>query len=341
MLPLLFASLSGIDPNDPNKTFATFRLIGTYITMVPVVDSSKSTADMTDDERLVCEETSRFEDFVLQFMDKVFTYIDSIAVVSVRLENNNPIETVKSRTEAMAENALMRVFRILLPQSSTPIFMGALSKLRAFIVANILETGVAGQLVGILCTIFSQVNSRETLKALVPFLAEKVLDAIGEGDDVLNAETLDTQLLYPLLLLNKLLFTQGDALLPYIDTLVKVLDRVLLLKSREGNIRACTMLGSIMQSLAKSSTINLDRDLDDPNYPYIRDWGKPGKIKATKVKLYTPGDEEIEALQKLFKRYFVPAVESIQNFIRTKNSYGLVFLSEKDVFHILKEKYIK
>ncbi|XP_008209740.1 proteasome activator complex subunit 4 [Nasonia vitripennis] len=319
VLSLLFTSLSGIDPNDANKCFITFRLIATYVTMIPLVDCSQSTAEMSEDDRLVCEETSRFEDFVLQFMDKVFVWIDSSAVVSVRLENNTN-GNGKSRSEAMAESALNRVFATVLRQCSHPIFMSALGKLRSFIIEHVLETQVAGQLVGVLCKVFTSVNSEETLKALVPFLSEKILDAIGEGDEILKADNLDNQLLYPLLLLNRLVLTQGKYLLPYMDTLLKVIDKTIMLKSREGNMLGCFTLSNVFQSFSTVTFINVERNLNNPQYPYVQDWGETIKIKGTKIQSYTPGEKEEEVLQEIFIRYFMPTVTKIQNFIKSQNS---------------------
>lgn len=287
--------------------------------MIPVTDCSKSTAEMSEDERLVCEETARFEDFVLQFMDKVFVWINSTSVESVRLENNTN-GNGKSRSEAIAESALSRVFSSLLRQSSRAIFCSALNKLRSFVMEHVLEIQVAGQLVAVICKVFSSVNSHETMKALFPFLSEKVLDTIGEGDEVLKAENLDNQLLYPLCLINRLVFTPGDALMPYMDTLTKLIDKVIQLKAREGNILGCYTLNSLLQSLSNVIAINVDRDLDNPDYPYIKDWGETVKITSTKIKWFVPGDNEFTVLQKIFTRYFVPAISKIENFIKTENS---------------------
>lgn len=287
--------------------------------MIPVTDCSKSTAEMSEDDRLVCEATARFEDFVLQFLDKVFVWIDSTSVESVRLENNTN-GNGKSRSEVMAESALSRVFSSLLRQSSHSIFCSALNKVRSFVMEHVLEIQVAGQLVAVICKVFSSVNSHETMKALFPFLSEKVIEIIGDGDDVLKAENLDSQLLYPLCLINRLIFTTGDALLPYMDTLTKLVDKVIELKAREGNILGCYALNSVLQSLSNVIAINVDRDLDNPDYPYIKDWGETVKISSTKIKWFVPGEVELAALQKVFERYFMPAVSKIENFIKTENS---------------------
>ncbi|XP_058809543.1 proteasome activator complex subunit 4-like isoform X2 [Phymastichus coffea] len=319
VLPILFTSLSGIDPNDLNKCMATFNLIATYVTMVPIADCSKTTAELTEEEREVCAETSRFEDFVLQFMDKVFVWIDSSSVETVRLENQTD-GNGKSRSEAMAETALSRVFLTLLEQCSHSIFVSALNKLKSFIVEHVLETQVAGQMVATLCKVFTAVDSHETMKALFPFLSEKVLDAIGEGDEVIKAEHLDNQLLYPLLLLNRLVATQGHVLTLYMDTLFKVIDKAVTLKSREGNLLGCFIMNNVLMSLSSSAHITDDRNLDDPQYPYIKDWGQTVKIAEVKLKFTMPGPDDYAVLQVVFERYFMPAVAAIENYIKTGNS---------------------
>ena len=314
MLPLLFSSLPGIDPNDPVRCFVTFRLIATYVMMIPIVDCSKSIMEMNEEERLICEETSRFEDFILQFMDKVFILIESSAVELVRLENASN-DNNKSSLETMAENALFGVFTSLLLQTSDAIFTSALSKLRSYIVENILEYKVAGQLVAVLCRVFSRINGKETLHALLPFLVEKILNIIEEGSEILEEENLDNEFLYTLLLLHRVVETNGTVLLPFIDSLVQVIDKVIRLKSSVGHQMGCQLLKNVLYSLCTVSAIKVEKDLNNQNYPYYKDWGTTVKVKESRVVWYTPGEEEIIVANKLFFRYFYPAIKSIEDFI--------------------------
>lgn len=268
---------------------------------------------------MICEDTSRFEDFVLQFMDKIFILINSSSLEFVRLENQSN-DGAKNSLEAMAENSLYMVFTGLLLQTSDSIFVVALHKLRSFIMENTLETKIAGHLVAIICKVFSRVNSQVTLKTLVPYLSEQILDTLGEGEDATKEENLDHQLLYFLLLLQRVVETQGDALLPYMDTIFKVLDKVTVLKSVEGNKIGCQMLKNVLNSLCSVQVIKFDRNLDDSEYPYWMDWGESREIKSSEIKWYVPGEQEIAAAQSLFSRYFIPAVTVIENYINTQDS---------------------
>ena len=197
--------------------------------------------------------------------------------------------------------------------------MSALNKLRSFIVEHVLETHVAGPLVGSLCKVFTEINGHETLHALLPFLSGKVLDIIGENEDILKAERLDSQFLFPLLMLDRLALADGDTLLLHIDTFIKVIDKAVCLRSREGNLRGCFMLNNILQSLIDVSVLDVVRNFEDNTHPYIRDWGISMKISDVKMKYYIPSKEANEVAQKLFNRYFLPATEKIKEYIKSDN----------------------
>ncbi|XP_058802846.1 proteasome activator complex subunit 4A-like [Phymastichus coffea] len=320
-LSILFSCLANIDPNDTSKCLHTFKLITTYVNQIPVVDCSQSRGEKTEDERLVCEETSRFEDFVLQLMDKLFTLIDSSALESVRLEGQ-PSDRKKNPLETMMEHSVFALFKSLLLQMSDAIFSSALNKLRHFIEDSSLETKVAGQLVAYLCYAFGRVNAQATMRAFVPYLNEKILDALGDGDDVLKEENLDNKLLYHLLLLQETLSTQGDALLPYMDMIIKVLDKVIKFKSLEGQQLAVLMLKNVLDSLCSVRCLKMERNLDDLNYPYWSEWGESVEINTAEIRWYMPGEQEITAAEMLFKRYFLPAVAHIQSYIQANKSDG-------------------
>ncbi|KAM0724588.1 Proteasome activator complex subunit 4B [Formica fusca] len=317
VLPLLFSSLPGIDPNDIGKCFATFRFISVYATLIPIVDSSRSTAIMTEDERMICEATSRFEDFILQFLDRVFMFIDSSSLESVRLESRGG--DLKSKLESIAETALSGVCTTLLMETSDVIFESALHKLRTFMTERILETKVAGQLAAVVCKSFSRFNGRDTLHALVPVLTQTILPLVSEEEDVLKEENLDHRLLHAMLILSAIVDTPGNNLIPHIDTLLKVLDRVLLLRSTDGNKLACHLLKCILWSLSTITPCQYKsskRDYNDPNYPYIRDWGQSINIDNFCIKWYIPGEEEIAAIQRIFSRYLTIQIDKLNRYCK-------------------------
>lgn len=325
VLPLLFSFLPGIDANDANKSAVTCRLISIYAILVPFVDSSRCTAAMEEDERLVSESTSRFEDFVLQFFDRIFSLIESSALEFLTHENRAARDR-KSDLEKMAEGAIAGVCMSVLLKTSDTIFKSALHKLRIFVTERILETSVSGQLAAAVCRVFTAVNGAETLRALFPPLSETIIEMIGDGDEVIKEENLDHRLSYAMLLLSAVVTTQGKYLLPYVDTLItNILDKILHLKSREGRKIGCSILGKVFHSLSSVAATKLTtygRDLNDPEYPYFRDWGLGCDVSDTQIEWCVPGDEEIAVMQTLFSRYVPKEIHKIQ-----QHSAGQISLS--------------
>ncbi|XP_063991508.1 proteasome activator complex subunit 4B-like [Diachasmimorpha longicaudata] len=321
VIPLLMSSLPGIDGNDLVKSFATFRLISVYATMVPITDSSRCSGDLEDDDRLVCEETAQFEDFILQFFERIFSLIESSTLEYVSHENQE--NNGKSKVESMVEMALGSVCMRLLLRTSNDIYQSALHKLRIFVTERVFETRISGPLAASLCRSFSRVNGRETLKALLPGLAKTILEFMEEGD-VAKEENLDDRLLYALLLVANIVDTKGTDLLPHMDTLMEILDSTLHLKSREGSKLASRILKTILSSLSNMAvcsnyTYN-SRDYNDPNYPYVLDWGQGTDIDEMELQWYVPGEEEIAMIQKIFDRYMLVEIANIKEYVSTGNS---------------------
>ncbi|XP_008550347.1 proteasome activator complex subunit 4 [Microplitis demolitor] len=324
IISLLFSSLPGIDANDIKKSYVTFRLIFFYAMVMPIADCSKAAASelLDEDERLVCEETSQLEDFVLQFFDRVFSLIESstLEYVSHESQENNG---VKTRLETMVEYSLTSVCTVLLIRTSDDIFRSALHKLRAFVSERVLETRVSGPLAGSLCQSFARVNGVETLRSLLPTLSQSILDILEEGD-VAKEETVEDRLLYPMLLLSNVISTQGNNLLPYMDTLINILDKTLHLKSREGSKMASKILGNLLTSLSNITLTHEftwnGKDFNDPNYPYILYWGQGSDIGSLEMHWYVPGEEEIRAMQHIFTKYIPIEIAKIQEYCTNESS---------------------
>lgn len=293
------------------KCFIAFRLIGTYGSFIPVVDSSKQLTTMNEEERMIYETTSRFEDFILQFLDRIFSFIDSSSLESVGLEGRSGGR--KSKLEQVTQSALREVCMILFMKTNDRIFKCALHKLQTFITERILETKVAGQLAAVLCRVFACVNGKETLHALVPVLSETILDITSESNDIVKEEHLDDRLLYAMLLLSAVVDTPGNNLLPHMDTLVNILDHVLVLKSREGNNSACAMLRTILYSLA--SMIPYQFETTESVH-----WGQTLDINILNVKWYIPGKEEIAAISRIFLKYLMVEVKRLQEYCKNWNT---------------------
>lgn len=125
VIPLLYALLPGIDPNDFMKSFMTFGFISNFISMCPVVNSSEASNyydDLTEEEHIVCEATAGFEDFILQFFDRLCVWIEANSLELTRLEQLTDNSNKRSRSDSLIEASLISVTYAILGQCSPEIF---------------------------------------------------------------------------------------------------------------------------------------------------------------------------------------------------------------------------
>lgn len=124
VIPLLIELLPGIDPNDLRKSYVTFNFIVHFINMIPVINSSEAGNyhELTEEEQIVCEATANFEDFVLQFFDRLCVWMESNSLDFIRLEQVANQDSFRNRTEALTESALASLIVVVLTQSSPDIF---------------------------------------------------------------------------------------------------------------------------------------------------------------------------------------------------------------------------
>lgn len=205
----------------------------------------------------------------------------------------------------------------VLSQASLPIFQTALNKLRNFIMEHELETQIAGPLVGVLCRSFVCARSKETLNALVPFLRDRVLEIIDEDEDALKSETPNAQLIYPLLLLERLSLSRGDAMLPHLDSFTLIIDRLLVARNVEVHMLTCDVLANVTLCLTTTQFYGCGVNLDDPRRCWVRDWGITGHALDNKPLAVCPGEREFAAVKKLFHRYCEHGLKPILQFIET------------------------
>ncbi|XP_014213300.1 proteasome activator complex subunit 4-like [Copidosoma floridanum] len=324
VLNLLYAALSGIDMNEPDNCFKAINLIKTCLSLVPVVNCSKSKLERNEEDNLICEQTARFEDFFLQFMEKIFALIKSGSHISVRIDNTKAVQM--DMFETMANRALSDTFYVLLQQMNDDLFSTALEKLYSFVREETFEVKVAGQMVAMICNVFSMKNGKLVLRAFVPYLTERILSYFEEDHDTVG-EHLEDQLLYPLLILKSILDTQGSAILPHLNTLLPVIDKVVMLENHEINKLGCDLLQSLFISLCNFQIICCENNtVDGEEYPYWEDWGNSMDVDSAQLRWYIPGEQELAATEKLFHRYFFPAIDKIQNYIN-----GTISLSRNEL----------
>jgi proteasome activator subunit 4 len=79
VVPHLTAVLPGIDSNDPHKTMLVFQLFSIYARLIPLSDMTghAASAELTVEERKICQQSSKLQTFLLNFMDQCFKLIEN------------------------------------------------------------------------------------------------------------------------------------------------------------------------------------------------------------------------------------------------------------------------
>ncbi|XP_069787517.1 proteasome activator complex subunit 4-like isoform X1 [Narcine bancroftii] len=316
MLPLLMRALPGVDPNDFSKCMITFQFIATFSTLVPLVDCSSVLQDgnnLSQVEKQLCSTTAEFEDFVLQFMDRCFALIEMSTLEQTREET----ETEKmTHVESLVELGLSSTFSTVLTQCSKEIFQVALDKVFNFATTNIFETRVAGRMVADMCHATSKCHPATALKRFVPHCCS-LITQLTINDDVLQEQELDKDLLWNLQLLSEVTRVDGDKLLLYKDQLLKILQRTLHLKCKQGY----TLAGTLLHHLLRSTTLiypteycSVPGGFDKPFTEYfpIKDWGKPGDLWKLGIQWHVPSEEEITFAYYLLDNFLQPELSRLQ-----------------------------
>ncbi|XP_045481935.1 proteasome activator complex subunit 4-like isoform X2 [Harmonia axyridis] len=338
IIPLLIAVLPGIDPNDFNKCVVTFQFICQFISMIPVIDSSDAANhydDMTEEEHIICEATAGFEDFIVQFIDRICVWIESCSLDFIRPEQQTGEQNSKGFLEVMAEKAMQSTICTVLGQCSPKIFTAALKKVFNFISNNVLEVDVSGKLAALLCGCFTKVHRKESLKMFVPYLCNKIEIFLNENVNAQKEEQLDGEILFNLVILSEVVDGEND-ILPYLDDLMKILNRTLHMTSVRASKISVNMLTYLLTTLATITPLerkssNQSYSLHVKEFFSVREWAHPYTLNDLKVDWYIPGKDEVEKIQLIFNTYLIPELDKMENY-----SSGKIVLSRTELRNSLK-----
>lgn len=325
ILPLLMQTLPGIDPNDIKKCMVTFQFIYTLVTLVPFIDCSSAVDqidNLTEIEQQVCFQTAGFEDFVLQFMDRCFALIDNCQLEQITSQDRE--QEKMNREENMLEMGLSSTFSAILTQAHPKLYQAALRRLQSFITGRMIEIHVAGKFAANMCRSAVKINPEEALKVFLPGVC-RLLMTLLENKDLQEAQHLDDEVLFNLLLLSELVRCPGAPLLPYIEQLKSVLQQTVRLKCREGYNLAGSVLRYLLKYLChvvpqeyRSINTSWDRPLQD--FLPIKHWGSAGDIHNLGLQWVQPGAAEAEALQSLVNTFLIPELRLLRKVAKGEES---------------------
>ncbi|CAL1268748.1 unnamed protein product [Larinioides sclopetarius] len=320
VIPLLMAALPGIDSNDIKKCMVTFQFISTLSALVLFHDSSSAAnnKELSENAREMCLATAAFEDFVLQFLDRIFALIENSC-----LDNPSRLDRDSERTnqeENFIEVGLYSTFGIIVMQSSPAIHEVVVKKLQTFVTNHIFEINLSGKYAANMCRVLCRVTPQLGLPAFLPHFSKLVL-ALMEHDEIFNEERLDDELLFSLLILSEIIRCDGKELLKYQNYIVEVLQKALNLKCKDGYNLGCSLLKHCLKSFVLTypwDTCSVadpwTRHSSEELHLYIEDWGRAGELDNLNVQYHLPSDEEIAAAKSILEMFVVPEIEKLKSW---------------------------
>lgn len=145
-----------------------------------------------------------FEDFVVEFLDKCFNFIESSSFEQTR-EEMSLSDHRNNHEESMKDVGMASTFNVILIHSEVAIYELALKKVQSFVKGRILETKIAGRIAASLCRCLVRARPEKGLPAFVPNACAIISELLTE--DMINHEDLiDEELKFNLHILAEVFF---------------------------------------------------------------------------------------------------------------------------------------
>lgn len=320
VIPILYATLPGIDPNDFKKTSVTLQFLTSFALLVPIIDCSRAGQyynDLTDEELLICGQTAEFESFVLQYLDKIFALIESSSQDVIRMEQTDG-DSLRSKLETIAESLLQSSTHGILGQCSQDIIASANRKLVDFVKMNLFEPRVAAHLVGSLVRVFARVAGADIRKTLVPYLVQTIKQYLNDHDDIDELDKQSDEMLYYIILVMSVMRGDPNEVCEFVVDFIPIIDRIAKFKCKLTNKYSNAILINILSNISAFQTLDVrsspesyEKDLKD--FLPIRHWGQKMKTE-THLKWYIPGEQAKDVCQMLIHRYMVPILVKFDEY---------------------------
>ena len=312
------AVLPGIDVNDFKKTAITLQFLISQCLLIPIVDCSKASQfydDLTEEEHELCEQTARFEDFVLEFLDRIFAMIEASASQTIRMDHSSQMDLIsgKSKLEQLSEGMIQTSSHSILGQCSQSILTEATSKIVRHVKTTLYEPKVAGPAMAVLIRVFGRVNGKDVLKQLVPHFVQLIERHFDETEDVYELEKQSDEFVYYLRVLLELMRCDPFEVQSYVHLTIPIMDKLIKCKCHITNRTSNLILTNILYNLSTIQTLDIKTVPDAYSKPLkdflpIRHWGqKMGDDE--KFEWVIPGEKERKTCEMLIWRFLVPTIE--------------------------------
>ncbi|XP_050071762.1 proteasome activator complex subunit 4A-like [Anopheles maculipalpis] len=332
VIPLFLATLPGIDGNDQMKTGITFHFLTSVAFLIPIIDCSQAGqyhTNLTDDERLLCEQTADFGDFTLQYLDRLFLLIENSSTNNVRMEQSD-LDTARSKAESLLEPMVQTCTHGIMGQASEPIIAAAAKKLMDFVQTRLFEPNVAGQLVGCLVRLFARIHGKEVLRVLLPHVLRLIEEYMAEHEDVEALEKHNDEMLYYLVLLMNLVRGDPQIFRNYVDDVLPMLDRLARFKCKRVSRYVAQIVGNMMNNMSTLQTMDVRNSPECFQKPLsevvpVKRWGEK-MAPDSKIEWRIPDEEARLVCERIMHRYLPKLLEKLD-----RHSAGEVTLPREEL----------
>jgi proteasome activator subunit 4 len=337
VLPLMCAVLPGIDSNDSLKCNLTFKFLSNIISCVIVCDCSsapKYRKDLTEIEKELCYETTKFEDFVMDFFNKIFRLLDNMAfnASSDSFSAMNDIINSNADDENTYLTNMMYTIRVLIRQSSRSILKLILNKFKNHISSNNYSVN-SGKVISSMCGCLASTTmgyARTCFETLFDIVYEnlKRLKARSKAyETFLKNDRGDIEIQWNLELLAGLMKANGLILVDHIGRINELINWYSgsIHNSSIDCISSCFV--NVLSSLTSISSNefcsvsydivyeeNDEKDFFKQHFP-IRDWGRTADLTNLNMKYHIPSQKEIETALEFANSYLRKSMKFLNDSV--------------------------
>ncbi|CAB4058930.1 PSME4 [Lepeophtheirus salmonis] len=324
IIPILTSLLPGIDVNDIWKCTDIFILMSDILEMIWVIDFSNSSKSIrsNDCENIgidylspgslkhsknlseMCLQSSVFEEFAINFVDKCLRLVENSSREETRSENDAMDDSYNDE-EMVADAAITDTFQKIMSHMSQN---------------RILEPAVAGGILAGMCRSVVSIKPEKTLKFFIPHLKERIMSLVE--DRSCDPRRQNKELQFVLLLFSEVVgfkvmspnVVGPSYLVPHIEDICTVLDKTLILQQKDNYEIAANILETVIASFCQ---IRILKDV-------------PANLPTP-----IPYSEKYEwAFLNLVKRYLTPCINNLSKF-----SKGEKTMEKEEVLRNLRQMY--
>lgn len=332
IIDILFSVLPGIDCNDIKKTMICLQLISVYARLVPLTDLSShlsSTRNLTPSDKKICQQSSKFKQFVIEFIERCFSLVENSTLENTRQEFASS-DTQMSSEENSINMGIVSCFDSVLHQADDVIQDSAITKMEQYLKGRILEPKISGKIASGMMRTCVKISPRKVLPIFLPHVCSVLKCCLAEVD--LNSDRyLGDEIMFNMVLLADLLCLPGCHLVPYVSEVEEVLESALSVHNKEGHTQALTILRHLTHSLSHICLAERSKIVSTPSPFPLEDWGQSSDLSNLDIKWFIPGQSEYDQASRLLDNFLDKEVVRLEKFVA-----GSLVLDKDDLYRSLK-----